>query len=299
MPYSVEREFGGKTLVIETGKYASQANGAITVRCGDSMVLATVCVSPQPRPDIDFLPLTVDYEERLYAAGKIPGSFFRREGRPGQEAILFGRLIDRPLRPLFPKGFRNDVQIIITVLSVDKENPPEILGILGASAALAISDIPFQGPVGATRVAHLNGGYALNPTYGEIGKADLSVVVAGTKEAIMMVEAGCDDASEEVVLEGIRRAQEGNRQIIDIIEQIVASVGKPKMSFAAPNSHRDMEGAINTILNGRLSQVVIAGWDKVKREHAIHELEAEVQERLAEEHSKEDVAAAFDAILGD
>ena len=156
----VEREIDGKVLVLETGHYAEQASGAVTVCCGDTVLLATVCVSPKPRPDIDFMPLTVDYEERLYAAGRIPGSFFRREGRPGQDAVLFGRLTDRPLRPLFPKGFYNDVQIIITVMSVDHENPPEVLGILGASAALSISDIPFDGPIGATRVSHEDGSIA-------------------------------------------------------------------------------------------------------------------------------------------
>ena len=168
---TVERDIGGKRLVIETGKLAGQANGAVTVSCGGSMVLATACISAQARPDIDFLPLTVDYEERLYATGRIPGSFFRREGRPGQDAVLFGRLIDRPIRPLFPKGFHNEIQIIITVLSVDRENPPEVLGMIGASAALSISDIPFHDPIGATRVSHNDGVYTVNPTYGEMDRA--------------------------------------------------------------------------------------------------------------------------------
>ena len=297
MQYSVEREIGGGKLVIETGKYAAQANAAVMVRCGDSVILATVCVSPQPRADIDFLPLTVDYEERLYAAGKIPGSFFRREGRPGQEAILFGRLTDRPLRPLFPKGFHNEVQIIITVLSVDKENPPEVLGIVGASAALSISDIPFEGPVGATRVAHIDGVYTVNPTYSEINQGDLSVVVAGTRDAVMMVEAGSTEVLEEVALEAIRRAQEANGQVIDMIEELVTAVGKPKTSFAADTSHQNLDGEINTVLNGRLSQVLEAGGDKIERERALRDLEVEVQERLEDQHPREEVSVAFESIL--
>jgi polyribonucleotide nucleotidyltransferase len=297
MQYSVQREIGGKNLVIETGKYAGQANGAVTVRLGDSIILATVCISPQARPDIDFLPLTVDYEERLYATGKIPGSFFRREGRPGQEAILFGRLTDRPLRPLFPKGLHNEIQIIITVLSVDRENPPETLGTIGASAALSISDIPLEGPVSSARVSHANGVYTVNPTYSEIAQGDLNVVVAGTKGAVMMVEAGATDVSEELMLEAIRRAQEANGEVIAMIEEMVAAVGKPKMSIAADAPRDDLDGEISTILNGRLSQVLEAGRGKTERDQSLGELEAEVQERLGEQYSKGQVAAAFESIV--
>ena len=297
MYYSVEREIGGKKLVIETGKYADQANGAVTVRCGDSVILATACVSPKPRPDIDFLPLTVDYEERLYAAGRIPGSFFRREGRPGQEAILFCRLTDRPLRPLFPKGFHNEIQIIITVLSVDQENPPEILGIVGASAALSISDIPFEGPVGATRIVHTDSTYTANPTYGEINQGDLSVVVAGSRDGVIMVEAGSTEVSEEVVLEAIRRAQDVNHQVIDMIDELATHAAKPKINFVPDTSSQELEGEINTVLNGRLSELLEAGVDKVQLERSLRDLEAEVQERLAEQHSKAKVTEAFEAIL--
>ena len=293
----VARELGGKTLTIETGKYASQANGAVTVRCGDSILLATACVSSKPRADIDFLPLTVDYEERLYAAGRIPGSFFRREGRPGQDAILFGRLTDRPIRPLFPKGFHNEVQIVLTVLSVDKENPPETLGVVGASAALSISDIPFDGPVGANRIAMIDGGFVLNPTYDEIDRSDLSVVVAGTKDAVMMVEASGQEVSEEAALDAIRHAQEANQQVVDMIEEMVAAVGKPKINVVQENSHADLEAEVSKILNGRLSQILEAGLEKAKREKALGDLEGEVQEQLGEEHSRNDVAAAFESIV--
>jgi polyribonucleotide nucleotidyltransferase len=232
MQYSVERDIGGKTLRIETGKLANQAGAAVLVSCGETILLATACAG-KPR-DIDFLPLTVDYEERLYAAGRVPGSFFRREGRPGQEAILFGRLTDRPLRPLFPKGIRNDLQLILTVLCVDKENPPEILGIIGASAALSISDIPFDGPVGASRVTHKDGAYLVNPTYEQIDEGDLSVVVAGTRDAVMMVEAESEEVPEDIVLQAIRRSQEINGQIIEMIDEMVGAVGKPKFEFSPP-----------------------------------------------------------------
>ncbi len=294
---TVERDIGGKRLVIETGKLAGQANGAVTVSCGGSMVLATVCMSAQARTDIDFLPLTVDYEERLYATGRIPGSFFRREGRPGQDAILFGRLIDRPIRPLFPKGFHNEVQIIITVLSVDKENPPEVLGMVGASAALAISDLPFHDPIGATRVSHNNGVYTVNPTYKEIDQGNLAVVVAGSRDAVMMVEAGSDEVSEQVVLEAIRHAQEANGQVLDMISELVSAVGKPKIAVPEVASDQQLSQEINTILNGRLSQVLEAGQDKAQREQALDDLEAEVKERLEEQHARNEIAEAFEGIL--
>ena len=294
---TVERDIGGKRLVIETGKLAGQANGAVTVSCGGSMVLATACISAQARPDIDFLPLTVDYEERLYATGRIPGSFFRREGRPGQDAVLFGRLIDRPIRPLFPKGFHNEVQIIITVLSVDRENPPEVLGMIGASAALSISDIPFHDPIGATRVSHNDGVYTVNPTYGEMDRGDLAVVVAGTRDAVMMVEAGSNEVSEQVVLEAIRRAQQANGQVIDMIAEMVSAVGKPKIAVPEVASDRELQQEISTVLNGRLSQVLEASHDKGQREQALDDLEAEVKERLEERYARNEIGGAFESIL--
>ena len=296
MQLSAQREIGGKALIIETGKYSAQANGAVTVRRGDTVILATACISSQARPDIDFLPLTVDYEERLYATGKIPGSFFRREGRPGQEAILFGRLTDRPLRPLFPKELHNEIQIVLTVLSVDRENPPEVLGIIGASAALSISDIPFQGPVGATRIAHISGAYTADPTYGEINQGDLSVVVAGTRDAIMMVEASSMDTSEHVVLEAIRRAQDTNAVVIDMIDELVASTGKPKMDVVA-QPPQDLGAEINAFLNGRVAQVLEEGSDKVDREAALQALDAEIQERLGDQYPQQAIASAFESIL--
>ena len=297
MQYTVEREIGGKKLTIQTGKYAQQANAAVTVQLGDSIVLTTACMSPVPRANIDFLPLTVDYEERLYAAGRIPGSFFRREGRPSQEATLFARLTDRPLRPLFPKGFHNDVQIVITVLSVDKENPPEVLGIMGASAAIAISDIPCDGPVGATRLAHLDGNYTINPTYSQINQSDLNVVLASTRDAVMMVEAGANEVSEEVVLEAMRQAQEANHGIIEMIEELVSAVGKPNVSFDSDGADPDLETAVNSVLDGRLSNILEAGLGHVEQEAALRDLNVEVQEHLSEQYRKNRVADSFESEL--
>src|SRR5437867_8685148 len=184
---------GNETITVETGRLAGQANGAVTVRHGDTIILTTATVSAAPREGIDFFPLTVDYEERLYAAGKIPGSFFKREGRASEGAILLCRLTDRPIRPLFPKGFRNDVQIVVTALSADQQHYIDILSILGASAALTISDIPFQGPVGAVRVAYIDGQFVFNPTAAEMESSLLDLRLAGTRDAIIMVECGASE----------------------------------------------------------------------------------------------------------
>ena len=295
MQYSVERDIGGKTLRIETGKLANQAGAAVLVSCGETILLATACAG-KPR-DIGFLPLTVDYEERLYAAGRVPGSFFRREGRPGQEAILFGRLTDRPLRPLFPKGIRNDLQLILTVLCVDKENPPEILGIIGASAALSISDIPFDGPVGASRVTHKDGAYLVNPTYEQIDEGDLSVVVAGTRDAVMMVEAESEEVPEDIVLQAIRRSQEINGQIIEMIDEMVGAVGKPKFEFSPPVPNTELDSEVGAIVGGRLSQVLEVGGDNAQREQAIEALEQEVKERLGEQHQAAQIVGSIESLL--
>ena len=299
MQYSVQRDIDGKQIILETGKFAEQASGAVTVRCGDTIVLATAVISQSPRPNMDFLPLTVDYEERLYARGKIPGSFFRREGRPSTEAILYGRLADRPIRPLFPKGFYNEVQVILTILSVDQENPPEILGIIGASAALSISNAPFEGPIGASRVAMVNGGYTVNPTYQDLNGARLNTIVAGTRDAIMMVESSSKEVSEEETLTAIEKAQEANVVIVDMIDELVSKAGVPKMQVASKTSDDDLLSAVNTILNGRMGQLLDAGSDKVQRENGMGDLETEVKERLKDDYSGDEISAAFDSILKD
>ena len=300
-PTVVHREIGGETLVLETGRLAFQAHGAVTVRYGESIVLATAVMSDRPRAeDIDFLPLTVDYEERLYAAGRIPGSFFRREGRPGQEGILASRLTDRSIRPLFPKGLHNDIQITLTVLSADQENPPEILAMVGASAALAVSQIPFEGPIGACRIAYREGQYSINPTYQESDASTLSMVISGTREAILMVEAGCDEASEDVILEAIRRAQETNTEIISLIEELVAQVGQPKLEVKTDKeTAAKLDSSIREVVGTRLADALSENPDKVALEARENALRDEVSEKLAEEYGDKMLSEGFKSVMRD
>src|SRR6187551_802812 len=190
-------EFGGRELTIETGRLANLASGSVTVRYGDTMLLGTANRS-DPRPGLDFFPLTIEFEERMYAAGKIPGGFIKRESRPSEAAILAARLTDRPIRPLFPEGYKDDVQVVLTVLSTDQENDPDVIGTIAASAALSISEIPFNGPVGAVRVGRIDGEFVVNPTYSQMAASELDLVVSGTREAIMMVEAGAKILPEDV-----------------------------------------------------------------------------------------------------
>src|SRR4051812_14917694 len=223
-----ETQFHGRTLTIEQGRIARLAGGAVTVRYGDTMVLGTANRS-EPRPGLDFFPLTVDFEERMYAAGKIPGGFIKRESRPSEAAILAARLTDRPIRPLFPEGYKDDVQLVITVLSTDQENDPDILGTLAASAALTISEIPFQGPVAAVRVGRIDGRFVVNPTYTELKESELDLVVSGTRDAIMMVEAGAKILPEDVMAEAILFAHRELRPLIDLQDQLREAVGKTKV----------------------------------------------------------------------
>ncbi|HEX3219736.1 MAG TPA: polyribonucleotide nucleotidyltransferase [Candidatus Limnocylindria bacterium] len=232
----VEAEIGGQTFSLEAGKLAEQADGAVLVRYGDSVLLATA-VSANPREGIDFFPMTVDYEERMYAAGKIPGGFIKRESRPSEAAILAMRLTDRPIRPLFPKGYKQEVQIVLTVLSADQENDPDILAVNGASAALAISSIPFLGPVGAVRVGRLNGEFVTNPTTSQLEESDLDLVVAGTRDAVMMVEAGAKILPESVMADAIAYGQSELQKSIDLQEKLVATAGKAKkLPFLGPKA---------------------------------------------------------------
>ena len=229
-PKRYTTQLGGRELVLETGKYAKQASGSVTVRYGDTLVLVTAQMSSGTSP-MDFLPLTVEYEERHYAIGKIPGSFMRREGRPGNQAILNARITDRQIRPLFPKGLRNEVQIIITVLAADQENDPAPLAAIGASAALTMSDIPWDGPTACVSVGYTNGDYVLNPTLEQLGESALELTVAGTRDAVLMVEGGAAELSEEVMVGAIEFAQREMAGVFDIIEQMRADVGEPKASF--------------------------------------------------------------------
>ncbi|MDR7464650.1 MAG: polyribonucleotide nucleotidyltransferase, partial [Armatimonadota bacterium] len=239
MQHQVEIQVGGRSLSFETGLLARQADGAVVIRYGDSMVLVTATASPQPREGIDFFPLTCDYEEKMYAAGKIPGGFFKREGRPGESAVLTARLMDRPIRPLFPQGFRNDVQVIATVLSTDQENDPAILAVNGASAALMVAGLPFEGPVGAVRVGLIDGRFVINPTLRQIEEQSrLDLVVAGTADAIIMVEAGAKEVPEEQILAAFDVAHAEIRRIVEIQQRLVEMVGKPRREVnlaAAPD----------------------------------------------------------------
>ncbi|MEA2536284.1 MAG: polyribonucleotide nucleotidyltransferase [Chloroflexota bacterium] len=222
-----ETQFGGRTLTVETGRLARLAGGSVTVRYGDTMVLGTANRS-EPRPGLDFFPLTVDFEERMYAAGKIPGGFIKREARPSEAAILAARLTDRPIRPLFPEGYKDDVQLVITVLSTDQENDPDILGTIAASAALTISEIPFQGPIGAVRVGRIGGEFVVNPTYSELADSDLELIVSGTRDAIMMVEAGAKLLPEDVMAEAILFGHRAIQPLIDLQLELQAAAGKDK-----------------------------------------------------------------------
>ena len=291
-----ERVVNGRTLRIETGKLAGQANGAVIIRYGDTVVLATACTSPQPREGIDFFPLTIDYEERLYAAGKIPGSFFRREGRPTTEAILAARLTDRPLRPLFPKGFRNDVQIVLTVLSADQENSPDVLGTIGASAALSISDIPFAGPVSAVRVGYVNGEHVIMPTYSQLKDSELELIVSSTGDAVMMVEAGATGIAEDIVLGGIRAGHEANLQIIAMQNEIVADAGKKKTPVVRPEVAEDLRRDVAKYVEGKLDEL-LAAVNKEERERSLGERREELLERLGETYAADQILRAFDEKL--
>ncbi|HTS15867.1 MAG TPA: hypothetical protein VMH24_09360, partial [Candidatus Sulfotelmatobacter sp.] len=236
MPVSFSTEVGGRTLTIESGRLARLAGGSVTVRYGDTLVLGTANRS-DPRPGLDFFPLTVDFEERMYAAGKIPGGFIKRESRPSEAAILAARMTDRPIRPLFPAGYKDDIQIVITVLSTDQENDPDVLGTIAASAALSISEIPFQGPVAAVRVGRIGGEFVLNPTFSQLDESELDLVVAGTRDAIMMVEAGAKILPEAVMAEAILFGHRALAPIIDVQEQLVREIGKSKrLPFLEPGT---------------------------------------------------------------
>ncbi len=294
---SFECEVGGRTLVIDTGKLAGQASGAVTVRYGDTVVLVTACTSKEPREGIDFLPLTIDYEERLYAAGKIPGGFIRREGRPSQEATLACRLTDRPLRPLLPKGWRNDIQLIITVLSVDQENAPDILAVIGGSAALSISEIPFDGPVSAVHIGYINDELVLNPTLAQLESSPLDLIVVSNKQAVVMVEAGAREASEDMVIRAIEFGHEANQAIIKLQEQLQQACGEPKMEAPVSEINPEVISAISPMVNGKLTQALNQP-EKSQREQALSNLKKELVKNLGETFPEEDILSAFESRVG-
>lgn len=293
----------GRALSLETGRLAKQAGGAVLVQYGDTCVLVTATSSAQPREGIDFFPLTVDYEERLYSVGKIPGGFIKREGRPSEKAILSGRLIDRPIRPLFPKGYRNDVQVVATVMSVDQDNPPEIAAIIGASAALHISDIPFAGPIGGLSVGFIEGQYIINPNLAQSEESPLHLVVAGTAEAVMMVEAGAKEVPEDICLEAIMT---GHEQIIEIVkfiedfrrEALAMGLAKEKREPDIYKIDPELEQALWDFAEVPLRQAVL-NKDKLEREANIEKLKEDTVTRFTEAYPEntKDILAVFDNIL--
>jgi polyribonucleotide nucleotidyltransferase len=297
-PSSFECEVGGRRFIIETGKLAGQAAGAVTVHYGDSVVLVTACTSAEPREGVDFLPLTIDYEERLYAAGKIPGGFIRREGRPSQEATLASRLTDRPLRPLLPKGWRNDIQIIVTVLSADQENDPDILAVIGGSAALAISPVPFDGPVSAVRVGYINNELVLNPTLPQLETSLLDLVVASTREAIVMVEAGAKEVPEDIVLRAIELGHKANQDIIRLQEELQKAHGQPKVEAPASEIKPEVVSAVSPMVEEKLAPA-LAQTEKSLREQALTSLKKEIVQALCEQFPEEEINAAFESKVKD
>jgi len=271
---------GGKTVIFETGKLAGQAGGAVTVQLGETVVFAAATMAGV-REGIDFFPLSVEYEERMYAGGRIPGSFFRREGRPSEEAILTDRLTDRPLRPLFPKDLRNEVQIIMYSLSVDPENPIDILCINAASAAVMISDIPWGGPVGAVRIGRIGGQFVVNPTYIEQGQSDLDLRLAGTRDAILMVECGAKEIPEDVMIKALQFGHEAIQPLIDAQLELVAVVGKPKRDYTSYTLPESLLADVSVRATPRLNEILDRVPSKTELNEAVDTLQEEIVTAIA------------------
>lgn len=287
-------EVGGRTLTIEQGKMAKQANGAVLVRYGETVVLVTATASKEPREGVDFFPLTVDYEEKMYAAGKIPGGFIKREGRPSNYATLCARLIDRPIRPLFPKGYRNDVQIVATVLSVEPDNAPELAGMIGASCALSVSDIPFDGPIAGVRVGRVDGAFVINPTAAQREVSTLNLTVAGSADAVMMVEAGASELPEEVVLDAILFGHKEIQRIVAFEQEIQAACGKLKSEARLFKVPEALAEALDAAARPLLDEAV-RNPDKLDRDAHIAAIAADMMEKFLPEYPEmeKEIAMAF------
>jgi polyribonucleotide nucleotidyltransferase len=292
-----QSDYAGQTLIVETGHIAEQANGALFIRCRDVVVLVTATANRTPREGIDFFPLTCDYEEKLYSVGRIPGSFPRREGRPSEAGVLASRMIDRPLRPLFPKDFRNDVQIIATVVSADQEQDPTTLAVTGASLALAISDIPHAGPVGCVRVGMLDGQLMLNPTLQQIAESELDLVVAGTADSISMVEAGARQVNESVMLQAMRMAHDEIKRLVQFQLDIRDALGaKPTMNYPPVTTDPAVSAAVHDQVADRIGQAA-RNVDKATRERQLDDLKNEVVTSLADTfpEKRADISKAFES----
>ncbi len=292
-----EIDLAGKPLIISTGKLALQAGGAVLLRYGDTVVLGTATAS-KPRPGIDFFPLSVEFEERLYAAGRIPGSFFRREGRPTTGAILSARLTDRPLRPLFPKGYNDDTQIIITVLSVDMENPPDTLGTIAASAALTLSDIPFDGPVASVRLGCINGELVVQPTFSQLAASTLNLVVAGTRDAIMMVEADAREVPEDLLVRALELGQAAIRPLVDLQDQMRAAAGRPKRAYLPATVDEAAVARVDARVGAALRAALApaSGLSKQAREATIAQLRVQAADGAADAAAAAALSSAFAAL---
>lgn len=293
-------DLSGRELKVTIGKVAEQANGSCLVQCGETVVLVNACASKEPREGVDFFPLSCDFEEKLYSVGKIPGGFIKREGRPSEKSILTSRLIDRPLRPLFPEGYRNDVQVIATALSVEQDNQPDILAMIGSSIALTISDIPFNGPTGSVNVGYVDGEYVINPTIAQREKSRLNITVSGTKDAIMMVEAGADILSEEEVLNAILFAHEEIKSICNFIETIKEEVGKEKSEVIIKQRDEDL---FNSIIEFGKEQIISAlrTPNKMEREENLDKITKEIFEKFLPnyEDKKGEINSAIESVIVD
>ena len=284
-----ETTLAGRKLVVETGKMAQLTNGHALVRYGDTVVMVNVTASKKPREGIDFFPLSVDYEEKLYSVGKIPGSFQRREGKPSDKAILVSRVIDRPIRPLFPKDLRNDVAVVATVLSVDQDNSPEIAAMIGSSIAISISDIPFNGPTGSVAVGYVDNEIVINPTEAQRERSRLTLTVAGTKDKICMIEAGADQIPEDIMVEAIAKAHEEIKKIVEFIESIQKEIGKPKFEYEKFEINKDIMHDIEEYLGDRLKETIITT-AKQERESGMDAIKDELFEHFAEKYPDSNLA---------
>ena len=285
-----------RTLKIETGKLANQADSSVTVQYGDTIVLVTTCVGNPSQDKVDFVRLTVDYEERHYAVGKIPGSFIRREGRPSEQATLTARLTDRSMRPLLSKGLSNEVQVVITVLSTDQENAPDVLALIGASTSLMLSSVPFNGPVAAVRVGYINDKFVVNPTLLQLNDSLIEVVVASTKDAVVMVEAEGQQAQEELFQEAIKIGHEANQEIIKIQEELQKTSGKPKLELKAVELPPDLVSAVSSEFGDKITSAVTHA-DKVEREEVADSLKKEIIEKLKDSFPEADIEKVIEDLL--
>src|SRR5579885_3714338 len=299
MLQTVEVDLGGRKITLETGRMAKQANGAVVVRSGDSVVLVTACMAEEPKPGAGFFPLTVDYREYTYAAGKIPGGFFKREGRPTEKEILSSRLIDRPVRPMFPEGFKDETQVIAMVLSADTENNPDVIGLIAGAAALYFSDIPFPTPVAGVRVALVEGHLVTNPTYSETKASLLNMVVAGSEDAIVMVEAGATEVSEEAVNDAIQYAHGEIRKIIAAEKELFEKLGIRKRVFVAPEFDKAIEDEVRAKVEAGLREAMdTSKYPKLDSQKRVAELRTEWLAGYpeTEEEKRHKVAEAFDRL---